>query len=104
LSRNISPHKEICMSQSTGTHVPQLSVIDSLNNAPISFFSPALRAAFTAGMGFFADAYDLFIIGSALVFIKPKWHLSDTQIAFLGRISLIAAFFGNLYFDAWPKW
>ena len=36
-------------------------VVDSLNNAPISFFH--LRAAFTAGMGFFTDAYDLFIIG-----------------------------------------
>ncbi|MCL4527724.1 MAG: hypothetical protein M1492_15025 [Gammaproteobacteria bacterium] len=32
------------MSQSTGTHVPKLSVIDSLNNAPIRFFHP--RAAF----------------------------------------------------------
>ena len=84
------------MSQSTGTHVPQLSVIDSLNNAPISFFH--LRAAFTAGMGFFTDAYDLFIIGSALVYIKPEWHLSDTQIAFLGSISLIAAFLGAIVF------
>lgn len=84
------------MSQSTGTHVPQLSVIDSLNNAPISFFH--LRAAFTAGMGFFTDAYDLFIIGSALVFLKPEWHLSDTQIAFLGSISLIAAFLGAFIF------
>ena len=84
------------MNQSTGTHVPQLSVIDSLNNAPISFFH--LRAAFTAGMGFFTDAYDLFIIGSALVFIKPEWHLSDTQIAFLGSISLIAAFLGAFIF------
>ena len=84
------------MSQSTGTHVPQLSVIDSLNNAPISFFH--LRAAFTAGMGFFTDAYDLFIIGSALVFLKPEWHLNDTQIAFLGSISLIAAFLGAFIF------
>ncbi len=84
------------MSQSTGTHVPQLGVIDSLNNAPISFFH--LRAAFTAGMGFFTDAYDLFIIGSALVFIKPEWQLSDTQIAFLGSISLIAAFLGAFIF------
>ena len=84
------------MSQSTGTHVPQLGVIDSLNNASISFFH--LRAAFTAGMGFFTDAYDLFIIGSALVFIKPEWHLSDTQIAFLGSISLIAAFLGAFVF------
>ena len=38
------------MSQSMGTYVPQLGVIDSLNNAPVSFFH--LRTAFTAGMGF----------------------------------------------------
>ena len=61
------------MSQSTDTHVPQLSVINSINNASISFFH--LRAAFTAGMGFFTDAYDLFIIGSALVYIKPEWRV-----------------------------
>lgn len=38
------------MSQSTGTHVPQRSVIESLNNAPVSFFH--LHAAFTVSMGF----------------------------------------------------
>jgi len=45
----------------TASNAPQHSVIDSLNDAPVSFFH--LRAAFTAGMGFFTDAYDLFIIG-----------------------------------------
>lgn len=74
----------------------KLSVIDSLNDAPISFFH--LRAAFTAGMGFFTDAYDLFIIGSALVYIKPEWHLGTDQIAFLGSISLVAAFLGAFIF------
>lgn len=78
------------------TQPPSSSVIASLNNAPTSFFH--LRAAFTAGMGFFTDAYDLFIIGSALVFIKPEWHLGDTQIAFLGSISLVAAFLGAMVF------
>ena len=47
-SRNTSPYKENCMSQSMGTYVPQLSTIDSLNNAPVSFFH--LRVAFTASM------------------------------------------------------
>ena len=31
-----------------------------------------LRAAFTAGMGFFTDAYDPFLIGSALAYIKSR--------------------------------
>ena len=38
------------MSQPTGTHVPQLGVIESLNNALVSFFH--LLAAFTASMRF----------------------------------------------------
>jgi MFS family permease len=84
------------MGITTSSSAPQLSVIDSLNDAPISFFH--LRAAFTAGMGFFTDAYDLFIIGSALVYIKPEWHLGNDQIAFLGSISLIAAFLGAIIF------
>ncbi len=33
------------MSQSTGMQVPQFSVIDSLNNAPISFFTCAPHSA-----------------------------------------------------------
>ena len=74
----------------------QSTIIDVLNDAPTSFFH--LRAAFTAGMGFFTDAYDLFIIGSALVYLKPEWHLSNTEIAFLGSISLIAAFLGAIVF------
>ncbi|MCE5361511.1 MFS transporter [Candidatus Igneacidithiobacillus taiwanensis] len=82
--------------ESNASNPPKLGVIDSLNDAPISFFH--LRAAFTAGMGFFTDAYDLFIIGSALVYIKPEWHLGDTQIAFLGSISLVAAFLGAFIF------
>ncbi|MEY2333072.1 MFS transporter [Acidithiobacillus ferrianus] len=84
------------MSTTSSSTAPQLSVVDSLNGAPVSFFH--LRAAFTAGMGFFTDAYDLFIIGSALVYIKPEWHLSTDQIAFLGSISLIAAFLGAFVF------
>lgn len=74
----------------------QPDVLDSLNDAPVSFFH--LRAAFTAGMGFFTDAYDLFIIGSALIYLKPQWHLSSHEIALLGSISLIAAFLGAFVF------
>jgi len=84
------------MGTTTSGSASQLSVIDSLNDAPISFFH--LRAAFTAGMGFFTDAYDLFIIGSALVYIKPEWHLGNDQIALLGSVSLIAAFLGAIIF------
>lgn len=40
------------------------SVTKVLNDAPLSLFH--FRTVLTAGMGFFTDAYDLFIISAAL--------------------------------------
>ena len=34
----------------------------------------------TAGMGFFTDAYDLFIIGTVTAILVPIWHLSTAQL------------------------
>lgn len=68
----------------------------SLNNAPLSVFH--LRAMLTAGMGFFTDAYDLFIIGIALVLIKEQWHPAAYLLGLVGSTSLIAAFFGAFLF------
>ena len=53
---------------------------------------------FVSGMGFFTDAYDLFIIGVALTLLKPIWNLSTFQISLLGSTSLLAAAFGSLVF------
>jgi len=72
------------------------SILQALDEAPVSFFH--MRAAITAGMGFFTDAYDLFIIGMALVYLKPEWGLSASQIGLLGSGSLFAAFLGALVF------
>ena len=49
-------------------------------------------------MGFFTDAYDLFIIGVALVLIKGEWHLSAVQTSFLGGATLLATLVGALVF------
>jgi MFS transporter, PHS family, inorganic phosphate transporter len=40
---------------------PQADLIDSLDEAKLSRFH--LRAVLVSGMGFFTDAYDLFVIG-----------------------------------------
>ena len=56
------------------------------------------RTMFTAGMGFFTDAYDLFIIGVVIALLTPIWHLSTAEIAILGGSSLIAAAFGAYIF------
>lgn len=53
---------------------------------------------FTAGMGFFTDAYDLFIIGTVTVLLTPIFHLSTNQISLLNSISLLASVAGALTF------
>lgn len=72
------------------------NVVDALNEAPLGLFH--LRAVLTAGLGFFTDAYDLFIIGAALALIKTQWHLSSTQIGWVGSATLIATFVGAFVF------
>ncbi len=52
----------------------------------------------TAGMGFFTDAYDLFIIGTVTVLLTPIFHLSTGQISLLNSISLLASVAGALVF------
>ena len=53
---------------------------------------------FTAGMGFFTDAYDLFIIGTVTVLLTPIFHLSTNQISLLNSISLLASVLGAIIF------
>ncbi len=72
------------------------TVTQSLNEAPLGLFH--LRAVLTAGMGFFTDAYDLFIIGAALVLIKAQWHPTSGMIGLLGSTALLAAFLGAFVF------
>jgi MFS transporter, PHS family, inorganic phosphate transporter len=57
-----------------------------------------LRAVLASGMGFFTDAYDLFVIGIASALITRDWHLSSGQLAVLNSTMLAAAFFGALVF------
>ena len=57
-----------------------------------------LRTMFTAGMGFFTDAYDLFIIGTVTVLLTPIFHLNTGQISLLNSASLLASVLGALTF------
>ena len=56
------------------------------------------KAMITSGMGFFTDAYDLFIIGVALSLLSPIWHLNTIEVSLLGSTSLLAAAVGSLLF------
>lgn len=56
------------------------------------------KMVFTAGMGFFTDAYDLFIIGVVTAILLPIWHLSTLELAVLNGASLASAAFGAVVF------
>jgi MFS transporter, PHS family, inorganic phosphate transporter len=57
-----------------------------------------MRAVLASGMGFFTDAYDLFVIGIASSLITKDWHLSSAHLAILNSTMLAAAFAGALVF------
>ncbi|MBV8155428.1 MAG: MFS transporter [Candidatus Eremiobacteraeota bacterium] len=51
-----------------------------------------------SGMGFFTDAYDLFVIGVALKLIATQWHIGTTWVAVAAATSLLSAALGSLVF------
>ncbi|MGN6677452.1 MAG: MFS transporter [Streptosporangiaceae bacterium] len=71
-------------------------LIGALDKAALSKFH--LRAAVVSGMGFFTDAYDLFVIGVASSLIKLDWNLDTGHLALLNATMLGAAFLGALVF------
>jgi PHS family inorganic phosphate transporter-like MFS transporter len=71
-------------------------VLTVLDNSSLSGFH--LKAMLTSGMGFFTDAYDLFIIGVALAILTPLWNLNKFEISLIGSTSLIAAAIGSILF------
>src|SRR5579875_3852246 len=71
-------------------------LISALDEASLNRFH--LRAVVVSGMGFFTDAYDLFVIGIASTLIKVDWHLGTTRLALLNATMLGAAFIGAFVF------
>jgi MFS transporter, PHS family, inorganic phosphate transporter len=71
-------------------------LITALDEASLSRFH--LRAVVVSGMGFFTDAYDLFVIGIVSTLITAQWHLSSGHLALLNSTMLAAAFLGALVF------
>jgi MFS family permease len=71
-------------------------LITALDEASLSKFH--LRAVLVSGMGFFTDAYDLFVIGIASTLIKQEWHLGTSNLAVLNSMTLAGAFLGAFVF------
>ncbi len=72
------------------------SVSESLNEAPISRFHH--RAVLVSGVGFFTDAYDLFVISTVAALVSAQWKLSTTETSWVSGSAILAAFFGALLF------
>jgi MFS transporter, PHS family, inorganic phosphate transporter len=83
------------MSKDAALH-PAGAAFNDLDNSGISRFQ--LKIMFISGMGFFTDAYDLFVIGIVVYLIKPEWHLTTGQISWLNSATLIASAFGAILF------
>jgi MFS family permease len=56
------------------------------------------RIMFISGMGFFTDAYDLFIIGVVMSLIKEEWKISATAEGLVTSTALLASAVGALLF------
>jgi MFS transporter, PHS family, inorganic phosphate transporter len=78
------------------TEMRSRDLIAALDEASLRRFH--LRAVLVSGMGFFTDAYDLFVIGIASTLVARQWHLSSGRLALLNSVMLAAAFLGAFVF------
>jgi MFS transporter, PHS family, inorganic phosphate transporter len=72
------------------------TITQLLDDAPLSRFHR--RAVLISGMGFFTDAYDLFVIGTVAAILKLQWNLSTTQTSWVTGSAILGAFVGAFVF------
>jgi MFS family permease len=56
------------------------------------------RVLLTSGMGFFTDAYDLFVIGVAASILRTQWHIVGYQKSLLSSAALLTSALGAVAF------
>jgi MFS family permease len=56
------------------------------------------KIMFISGMGFFTDAYDLFIIGVVMTMLQSLWHIGKVEQGLVESTALLAAAIGALLF------
>ncbi|HEY1352511.1 MAG TPA: MFS transporter [Ktedonobacteraceae bacterium] len=71
-------------------------ILTRLDESELSRFH--WKAMITSGMGFFTDAYDLFIIGVVNSLLIPLWQLNPLEIALINSVSLLSAAIGSYIF------
>ena len=80
------------MASSTGSTAD----FSELDNAGVT--KTHWKIMFISGMGFFTDAYDLFIIGVVMAILKPMWHVGKLEEGLVESTALLAAALGALLF------
>lgn len=75
---------------------PPMTLTAVLDEAPTGRFHR--RAAVVSGVGFFTDAYDLFVISIVATLVKAQWHLTTTQTSWVTGSAILGAFFGAIVF------
>jgi MFS transporter, PHS family, inorganic phosphate transporter len=75
---------------------PAAGTFSALDSSKISRFQ--LKIMFVSGMGFFTDAYDLFVIGIVVSLLKTEWTMSTSQVSWLNSATLAASALGALVF------
>ena len=70
-----------------------LEQLDSAKVTPLHW-----KIMFISGMGFFTDAYDLFIIGVVMALIKQEWHISAVAEGLVTSTALLASAVGAVLF------
>ena len=80
----------------TDTSFAGASVLNRMDEAKLS--RPHWRIMFISGMGFFTDAYDLFIIGVVMQLIKEEWRIGPTEIGLVTSTALLASAVGAVLF------
>ena len=84
------------MSHNAASPPPRSDLLDSLDDSKISRFQ--MKIMFVSGIGFFTDAYDLFVIGIVVYLLTSQWNLSTGQVSLLNSITLAASAVGALIF------
>ena len=78
--------------------VPETRIADLDGTMGAAMRGVRRRALLVSGIGFFTDAYDLFVIGIVSNLLKGEWHLGVGELALLNAVMLGAAFLGALAF------
>jgi MFS transporter, PHS family, inorganic phosphate transporter len=56
------------------------------------------KIMFISGMGFFTDAYDLFVIGVVMSLLRPLWYVGKLEEGLVESTALLASAIGALLF------